>query len=88
MRIALALAALLSAAPALAQDEEEPATGHRFVYRSVTTLDIEDGIDIDAEALKPSGSFLFDRKRAAFKPMIQLRRDFADALEGSVDEVR
>jgi len=86
MRRLLALAVLFAASTAFAQEEE--TQGRTFIYKSVTTLDIEEGADISAEVIKPPGTFLFDRKRAIFRPMIELRRDFNDALETSVDEVR
>lgn len=85
----LAFSLLLCAAPALAQEEDDaPAPGRTYVVKAVTILDIADGIDIDAEVVRPTGTLLFDRKRLIIRPMIPLRRDFNDAIEVSVDEVR
>jgi hypothetical protein len=89
-RLALAAVLFFAATPAFAQDEDDdraPA-GRTYIVQAVTILDIEDGIDIDAEIVKPPGTLLFDRKRAGFKPLIHLRADFNDELDTSVDEVR
>jgi len=38
--------------------------------------------------VKPQGALLLDRKRANFNPLIQIRKDFDDEMDKSVDEVK
>ncbi|MFH1469734.1 MAG: hypothetical protein ABIO70_35435 [Pseudomonadota bacterium] len=89
-RLALSAILLLVAAPAFAQDEDEaaPARGRRFVVSAVSHIDFEKDLDVAGELVRPPGVLLLDRKSMVIHPMIELRRDFNDVLETSVDEVR
>ena len=66
---------------------DEPAEERRIVYKQKTEIDFE-GIELQGELVRPQGALLLERKRAKFNPMIQLRRDFDDLMEESVDEVK
>jgi len=89
LRRSLVLFALLTL-PAHAQEESDALasdTSRRVRYQDVTHIDI-DVIDIEGTVVKPEINLLPERVRARFSPLITLRRDFADAMEASVDEVR
>jgi hypothetical protein len=91
LRRTLCLASVLAllSLPALAQDEsEEPAPSRKVRYREVTEIIIGDDVDVNAPVLRPELSLLPERLRGRFDPMIELRRDFDDAMQSSVDEVR
>lgn len=76
--------ALLSNA-AWAQDEE--GEDRRVQYQSRTEIDFE-GVEVAGELVRPQGSFLVDRKRASFNPLIKLRTDFNQEMSESVNEVK
>jgi hypothetical protein len=85
LRIALASAvgALLFASPAMAQDEEE----RKIQYKQKTEIDFE-GVEVAGELVKPQGALLLDRKRANFNPLIQLREDFNEEMDQSVNQIK
>ena len=89
--LALVPLLLVLASPATAQEEEDdssaPGEGRRVTYQSVTHIDIED-VDINAIVVGPELQLLPERVRGRFNPLIRLRTDFDDAMNGSVDEVR
>lgn len=76
----------LTAAPALAQDDDE-ASGRRVTYKSKTEIDFE-AVEVAGELVKPQGALLLDRKRGSFNPLIKLRADFNDEMDSSVDEIK
>lgn len=96
-RRTLALAALVAlfTLPAFAQEEESAEDlgevyiedGQRFRRPKTQKMDFEI-MDVDAPALRPGVAMVPERVRGCFDPLIELRADFDDAMEASVDEVR
>ena len=85
----LVLALILAAPAALAQSEDAaPPDAPRYVVKDVTILDIERGAEVTADVVRPSGVAVWEVRRAQFEPMIDLRRDFGDEIDASVDVVR
>jgi hypothetical protein len=80
---ALLLVSSFIAAPAFAQEEEE----RKIEYKSRTEIDFE-GVEVDGELVKPTGALLLARKRADFNPLIQLREDFNEEMDQSVNQVK
>ena len=61
--------------------------GVRIVYERETVIDFE-SMDVSGELVRPEGSMILDRRRAAFNPLIRLRTDFNEEMAESVDEVK
>tara|TARA_R110000824_G_scaffold36415_9_gene113321 strand:- start:795 stop:1040 length:246 start_codon:yes stop_codon:yes gene_type:complete len=74
---------LLSGVAYADDKEEEP----KVIYKERTEIDFE-GVEIAGELVRPQGSFVIERKRAKFNPMIKLRKDFDDEIDYSIDEVK
>ena len=85
LRIALAFAvgALAFSTPGYAQDEDE----RKIQYKQRTEIDFE-GVEVAGELVKPQGALLLDRKRANFNPLIQLREDFNEEMDQSVNQIK
>ena len=78
-------AAVLVAAPALAQDkviQEEDKT----VFRKKTVIDFTD-VSVEGELTKPEGSYSVSKKRTRFDSLIKVRTDFNPELQKSVDNL-
>tara|TARA_B100000287_G_scaffold254077_1_gene238745 strand:- start:365 stop:595 length:231 start_codon:yes stop_codon:yes gene_type:complete len=56
-------------------------------YQKKTEIDFE-ALDIEGEMVKPQGSLVMDRSRAAFNPLIRLRTDFNVEMSNSVTEIK
>ena len=52
-------------------DEPEP----KIVYKKETQIDFEE-IQVEGQLIKPQGSLILERQRAAFNPLISLRENF------------
>jgi hypothetical protein len=76
----------LSTAPALAQDTESSDTTN-VRYQDVTHIEFGD-VDVNAELLRPAGARVGDRRRAEFKSLIRLRRNFDAEMASSIDAVK
>ncbi|MFM7202927.1 MAG: hypothetical protein ACKO6N_19235 [Myxococcota bacterium] len=76
---------------AQAQDADDVTVteedGKRVRYRATTEISFE-GVDVEGEIKKPAGSYLLDRKRSKFSPLIKFRPDFEKEMLQSVDEVK
>ena len=87
-RAAMLGLAFLSTA-AFAQDEvaSEQAT---ITYRSVTELgeDAFRDLNVEGELVRPEGTVVVERRRAAFAPMISLRTNFTPEMAESVADVK
>ena len=81
----IALILGLFAADVRAEDKSEES--EKVVYKSTTEIDFE-GLDIDAEIVKPQGSLVLERRRAAFNPLIQLRINWNEEIAQSTDDVK
>ncbi len=84
-----ALVLLLAAPAVLAQaDDDVPAQGPRYIVKDVTILDVEEDVQVTADVVRPTGVLVGEARRAGFEPMIDLRLDFREEIESSVDSVR
>lgn len=76
---------------AQAQDADDVTVteedGKKVRYRATTEISFE-GVDVEGEIKKPAGSYLLDRKRSKFSPLIKFRPDFDKEMLQSVDEVK
>ena len=59
----------------------------KVIYKKETEIDFE-GLEIEGELLKPSGSIISERKPAPFNPLIQLRTDFNIEMRQSVIDIK
>jgi len=66
---------------------EEPEAEPRIVYKEKTEIDFE-ALDIEGELIKPQGALLLERSKAAFNPLIRLRKDFNVEMSQSVREIQ
>lgn len=64
-------------------DDPEP----KIVYKEKTEIDFE-ALDIEGELVKPQGALLLERSKAAFNPLIRLRKDFNTEMSNSVREIQ
>lgn len=64
--------------------EEE---GKRVKYKATTEISF-DGVDVEGEIKKPAGSYLLDRKKSKFSPLIKFRQDFDKEMFQSVQEIK
>jgi hypothetical protein len=79
---------LLLSRPAHAGDDIEWDNDQkRVVYKATTSIDFED-LEIEGVLQKPQSALVLERKKANFNPLIQLRTDWKDAIENSVDEIK
>ena len=62
-------------------------TDRQIEYQKKTEIDFE-ALDIEGEMIKPQGSLVLDRSRAAFNPLIKLRTDFNVEMSNSVTEIK
>lgn len=77
--------------PVHAQDAEDSNVveedGKKVRYKATTEISFE-GVDVEGEIKKPAGSYLLDRKRSKFSPLIKFRTDFDKEMLQSVDEIK
>jgi hypothetical protein len=84
----IALAALLLAPAAFAQEETKADSDNPNIrYRSRTEIDFED-VSVDGELKKPHGALVLDKRQTAFNPLIQMKADFNQEMVESVNQVR
>jgi hypothetical protein len=65
-----------------AQAEEK-----NIIYSERTEIDFE-AIDIDGELVKPQGALLIERGSVRFSPLIELRLDFDEEMNRSVNSIK
>ncbi len=63
--------------------EKEPI----IVYKDKTEIDFE-ALDIEGELIKPQGALLLERNKAAFNPLIKLRKDFNVEMSDSIKQIQ
>lgn len=89
-RVALLSLGLLALSTGTARAQEDDSidtnSGRKIIYKQRTEIDFE-GVNVDAELVKPQGALLLDRKRASFNPLIKLRSDFNTEMSESVDDI-
>jgi hypothetical protein len=89
MRNLLMVCAMLTVAPALAQDEGAQAGGGgegNVRYNKTTTIDFEDDT-IEGDLTKPDGEYVEARKQVKHSNLIRIREDFQDKVMQSVGEL-
>lgn len=68
-------------------DDEADAQDRKVVYRQKTEIDFE-GLEVEGEMVKPQGSLVIERKKAAFNPLIKIRANWQDEIDQSTDEIK
>ncbi len=81
----LALALLMSAPAALAQDAATNVEGG-VRYQKTTTYDFE-GDTIEGDLMRPDGEYIDARKRVKHSNLIRIREEFRDKVMQSVGEL-
>ena len=74
---------ILSSLALAADPDPEP----KIVYKEKTEIDFE-ALDIEGELIKPQGALLLERSKAAFNPLIRLRKDFNVEMSDSVKSIQ
>jgi hypothetical protein len=84
------LATLLSLSFAASADEAKPVKVIRqpdkVIVRKRTVVDFGD-VTVEGELVKPEGSYVLNRNKTRFDPLIQLRDDFDAELRNSADNL-
>jgi hypothetical protein len=70
-----------------ARSEDEVDKSEKIIYKNTTEIDF-DGLNIDAEIVKPQGSLILERRKASFNPLIQLRINWNEEIAQSTDDVK
>jgi hypothetical protein len=66
---------------------DDPDPEPKIVYKEKTEIDFE-ALDIEGELIKPQGALLLERSKAAFNPLIRLRKDFNVEMSDSVKSIQ
>jgi len=67
---------------------EPPASEERQItYKKRTEIDFE-GVEIQGALVRPQGALILDRKAGTFHPLIELRSDFDDEINKSIDFIK
>jgi hypothetical protein len=86
----LALAAVLLSAVAAFADEPKGVKviqqPDKVIVRKRTVVDFGD-VTVQGELVKPEGSYVLNRTKTRFDPLIQLRNDFDAELRKSADNL-
>ena len=85
LRAALILSLTLLPGHASAGDDDEK--DRNVVYRQKTEIDFED-LEIEGILQKPQSALVLERKKASFNPLIQLRTNWNQEMDQSVDEIK
>ena len=88
-RLAIAFA-LFSAFAAAADEAKAPRVVRqpdKVIVRKRTVVDFGD-VTVQGELVKPEGSYLLNRNKTRFQPLIQLRDDFDVELRKSAGNVQ
>ena len=72
---------------ALCEDNTSESDDRKIIYKSKTEIDFE-GLEVEGMLVKPSSALVLERKKADFNPLINLRTDFNDKIDESVNEVK
>jgi hypothetical protein len=79
----VALAAAAADKPVTVKVVQEP---DKVVVRKRTVVDFGD-VTVEGELIKPEGSYVLNRNKTRFEPLIQLRDDFDAELRKSADNL-
>lgn len=83
---AAAAGAVLMAGPAFAQEKRVIQEKDRIIYKKKTSVDFE-AMAVDGDLTRPEGSYVLNRKKAAFQNLIKVRSNFAPELQKSLDHL-
>jgi len=86
-RVLSLAAAVLFAAPALAQDLPDSSSQRPIKYTLRTVIELE-GISLKGELVGPRVQVFDIRDSTLFNPLISIRSDFNQQLRRSVDVIR
>jgi hypothetical protein len=79
----VALAASAAEKPSAVKVVQQP---DKVVVRKRTVVDFGD-VTVEGELIKPEGSYVLNRNKTRFEPLIQLRDDFDAELRKSADNL-
>ena len=87
----VAIAAVLSAALAAAAAEKPQGLKivqqpDKVIVRKRTVVDFSD-VTVEGELIMPAGSYVLNRNKTRFEPLIQLRDNFDAELRSSADNL-
>jgi hypothetical protein len=86
-RVAIAMLVALGASaaekPAMVKVVQQP---DKVIVRKRTVVDFGD-VTVEGELIKPEGSYVLNRNKTRFGPLIQLRDDFDAELRKSADNL-
>jgi len=85
IRIAIFVALLF--APGHANAGEDGDEDGKVVYKQKTEIDFEE-LEIEGILQKPQSALVLERKKASFNPLIQLRTNWNQEMDQSVDEIK
>ena len=57
--------------------------GPKIVYKKETEIDFE-ALELEGELVKPLGNLSIEKRKAAFNPLITLRKDFNEEMKESI----
>lgn len=66
---------------------ESANAGKKVQYKANIEINFE-GVDVEGEIKKPTGSFLSERKKSKFSPLIKFRQDFDSEMFQTVHEIK
>lgn len=72
---------------ALASDDFGNSDESKVIYKTKTEIDFED-LEIEGALQKPQSALVLERKKANFNPLIQLRTDWNQEMDQSIDEIK
>ncbi len=88
------LLSTLAVGPLVAQEEPDDDAvnvvdegGKKVLYKAKTEISFE-GVDVEGEIKKPTGSYLLERRKAKFSSLIKFRTDFDKEMLRSVHEIK
>ncbi len=82
----LGLTACAVSMTAVAGDENS-SEGLEIQYEERTIIEF-DGVKVDGTVIGPDGTWVFERRRAEFNPMVRLRENFVPEMIASVNDVK
>ncbi len=76
---------ILTIPSAYAGDSDKKEEG--VVYKQKTEIDFEE-LEVEGTLQKPQSALVLERKKASFNPMINLRMDWNQEIDESIDEIK
>ena len=91
--LALLLSIMVSGPLAAQEEPDDDAVNvveegdRKVLYKAKTEISFE-GVDVEGEIKKPTGSYLLERRKAKFSSLIKFRTDFDKEMLRSVHEIK